>query len=305
MTTVHVPILVEAIANSLLEPFLTRKESQESYCLVDCTFGGGGHTSAFLKKFEESNLRHHKVIAVDQDAGAIARGQERFSKEIAEGRLELIHARFSEIEPHLKDRKVLGLMADLGFSSDQLESAERGLSFQSDGPLDMRLDPSRGQSCYQFLSQVSEPELIEVLQEYGEERFTKRIAHAIIQSRQKKCLPRTTRELSELIVQNVPPPARYGRIHAATRTFQALRIVVNEELEELDKLLEHVILSLCTGGRAAIISFHSLEDRRVKHAFKSSESFKAMTKKPIEADEEEVARNPRSRSAKLRIAEKI
>jgi 16S rRNA (cytosine1402-N4)-methyltransferase len=180
------------------------------------------------------------------------------------------------------------------------------LSFQAEGPLDMRLDPSRGMSCREFLAQVSERELEQILLEYGEERFARRIAGAIMQKRREKALPRTTKELSDIVVRAIPSSARHGRIHAATRTFQALRIIVNDELKELDCLLGRVILGVKPGGRVAILSFHSLEDRKVKHAFREKEApFEPLTKKPIEADEQEVRENPRSRSAKLRIAQRL
>jgi 16S rRNA (cytosine1402-N4)-methyltransferase len=304
MTTVHVPILVGPIVEALLEPLRALPPDAPPHWIVDCTFGGGGHTGAFLEALAaDPRLARHRVLGVDQDAGAIERGRARFSRELDEGRLELLHARFSEIRPALEGRPVLGMMADLGFSSDQIESAERGLSFQHEGPLDMRLDPSRGESALQFLQRASERELANVLQEYGEERFTNRIAAAILDARRRGELPRTTRALADLIVKSVPPPARHGRIHAATRTFQALRIQVNDELGELDALLGDVILSIRQGGRVAILSFHSLEDRRVKQTFREREgAFEALGKKPVEADEAETRRNPRARSAKLRIA---
>jgi 16S rRNA (cytosine1402-N4)-methyltransferase len=307
VSTVHVPILLEPIVEALVEPIRELPEDAPEHTIVDCTLGGGGHTQGLLEALAaDPKTRKHRVLSVDQDENAIARARERFAREISEGRLELVHARFSEIAPALESRKVIGMMADLGFSSDQLEDASRGLSFQGEGPLDMRLDPSRGESCQEFLAHVSEAELKEILQEYGEERFSGRIASAIVRYRQENGAPRTTKELSELIVRSVPPDARYGRIHAATRTFQALRIVVNQELEELDAFLKRVTLFLTPRGRVAVISFHSLEDRMVKQAFKGADSgFRQLTKKPIEASEEEVSRNPRSRSAKLRIAERI
>jgi 16S rRNA (cytosine1402-N4)-methyltransferase len=305
--TVHVPILLRPIVDSLIEPFKGLPQGSLPHACVDCTLGGGGHTSALLEAFRsDPKLAHHKVISVDQDSEAIARAQERFRQEIDSGRLILIHSRFSEIEEELKQIgvPVLGLMADLGFSSDQLEDEDRGISFKGDGPLDMRLDPTRGVSAYQFLQKVTQGELEKILMELGEERFSRKVAAAIIQARRDRQLPDTTRGLADLVTRAVPPPARHGRIHAATRTFQALRIHVNEELKELDQLLGHVILSIKARGRVAIISFHSLEDRRVKLAFKG-ELFEPLTKKPVEADEEELRLNPRSRSAKLRIAERV
>jgi 16S rRNA (cytosine1402-N4)-methyltransferase len=215
----------------------------------------------------------------------------------------------SELEGLLEGKVVLGLMADLGFSSDQIDDPERGLSFLHEGPLDMRLDPSRGVTAREFLAQSNERDIEEVLREYGEERFSKRIASAIFLAKRESRLPETTKELAELVSRAVPPPARHGKIHAATRTFQGLRIQVNEELKELEYLLTRVILKIQPGGRAAILSFHSLEDRQVKHAFKpqgvAEHPFQPVTKKPIEADEDELRANPRARSAKLRIAERI
>lgn len=306
MTTVHVPILVEPILQSLIEPFHALPEDAPAHWLVDCTLGGGGHTGAFLAALEsEPALRKHKVLSFDQDAQAIERARQRFAAELAAGKLEIVHSRFSEAVDYLKDRPVLGLLADLGFSSDQLEDADRGLSFMREGPLDMRLDPSRGFSAREYLQRATEKEIADTLFELADERYSRRIAAVIADTRRKGGVPLTTTGLAELVVRSVPPPARHGRIHAATRTFQALRILVNQELEELDSLLNRVILEVRPGGRVAILSFHSLEDRRVKQVFKDRDGvFAPLTKKPQEADEEEIRRNPRSRSAKLRIAEK-
>jgi 16S rRNA (cytosine1402-N4)-methyltransferase len=304
--TVHVPILVEPILSALLEPLRALPAEAAPQWLADCTFGGGGHTGEMLARLAaDPALSRHKVVAFDQDEGAIERGHERFKAEIAEGRLELVHSRFAEADGWLKDRQVAGLMADLGFSSDQIEDADRGLSFLREGPLDMRLDPSRGRSAREYLQTVTEKDLADAIFELGEERFSRRIAAAILTARREGQLPKTTTAFAELVTRAVPPPARHGRIHAATRTFQALRILVNEELEELDRLLNHVILCVRPGGRVAILSFHSLEDRKVKLAFRDRDgAFLPLTKKPQEADDEELRRNPRSRSAKLRIAER-
>lgn len=304
--TVHLPILVAPIRDALLEPFKALPPDAPAHWLVDFTLGGGGHTSAFLEALAtDPQLRRHRVLSLDQDPGALERAGERFRAEIAEGRLEIAHRRFTEAQDLLEDRPILGMMADLGFSSDQMEEAGRGLSFLADGPLDMRLDPSRGTGCRDLLLQITEKELVEILEEFGEERFSRRIASAILLSRREKRLPRTTKELSELVVRAIPSSARHGRIHAATRTFQALRIAVNEEMKELDWLLERDILFLKPGGRVALLSFHSLEDRKVKRFFRDSGAVQSLTKKPAEADEEEVRRNPRARSAKLRIAERV
>ena len=305
MMTVHIPILVEPILQALLEPFLRLSSETLPHWMVDLTLGGGGHTAAFLEAFAANpKLSKHKVLALDQDDRAVQKARIRFKQEIKVGRLVVVHRPFSECLEVFKGRPILGLMADLGFSSDQLEDPERGLSFQSAGPLDMRLDPSRGMSCYELLSQISEVELEKIVREWGEERFSRRIASGIIARRADRRLPTTTQDLVDTIVRAVPPSARHGRIHVATRTFQALRIAVNEELTQLDSLLNQGILGLIRGGRVAILSFHSLEDRKVKQTFKFGDCFQALTKKPIQADDEEIRRNPRARSAKLRIAER-
>lgn len=303
----HIPILLEPIVNSMREVF--EKEPKRAF-MMDCTLGGGGHTRGLL----EGLPPQHAIISVDQDQEAIVRAQKTFEKEIEAGRLYLMHSRFGSIEredlePITQGAPILGLMADLGFSSDQLDDPARGLSFLKDGPLDMRLDPSQGASARDYLYRVSESELVKILQEYGEERFSKRIAATIIATRRAEGIPQTTLGLAQLISQAVPAAARHGRIHAATRTFQALRIVINEELQELDRLLERVILNVQIGGRVAILSFHSLEDRKVKNAFRphgeNQNHFRTLSKKPIEPDEEEIRINSRSRSAKLRIAERV
>jgi len=304
--TVHVPILADEIVRWLLEPLKALPASAPEAWIVDCTLGGGGHTSRFLEALgADPALARHRVLSIDQDPGAVERGRERFSAEIAAGRLEILHSRFGEAADAVASRNVLGLMADLGFSSDQIEDPARGLSFRAEGPLDMRLDPTRGESCLSWLRRVREEDLAKVLWELGEERFSRRIAARIVEARREGELPATSKGLAELIERAVPPPARHGRIHAATRSFQALRILVNDELGELDSLLERVATAVRPGGRVAILSFHSLEDRKVKQAFRDREgALRTLTKKPIEPSEEEQRSNPRSRSAKLRVAER-
>lgn len=299
--TVHVPILLDPIVKTLTEPFSDGKPGW----VLDCTLGGGGHTAELLARLPKNS----GVIALDQDLLAIERAQKRFSEDIQSGRLKILHTRFGEFESQIVpeisvDKPLRGLLADLGFSSDQLEDGDRGISFLRDGPLDMRLDPSRGESAYEMLRRITERELADLIYKYGEERNSRRIASSIINARRSSSLPRTTLELAELIFQATPGRERHGRIHPATRTFQALRIAVNEELEELDRLMSRVILEVSVGGRIAILSFHSLEDRPVKIALKE-DRWKALSKKPIIASDEEISENPRSRSAKLRIAERI
>jgi 16S rRNA (cytosine1402-N4)-methyltransferase len=305
--TVHSPILLNTIVEALIEPFLVLPESALPHVLVDCTLGGGGHTAKILEAFEKvEKLKKHRVLAIDQDLLAVSKANERFKLPIAMGRLEIHHGRFSELLKFLKNCPVLGVLADLGFSSDQLEDAARGLSFLRDGPLDMRMDRTRGESCFEFLSHANESEIARVLFELGEERFSRRIASALIHSRHTESLPKTTKALSELVVRALPQNSRHGRIHAATRTFQALRIHINQELDELDFLLTQILPILKKGGRAALISFHSLEDRRVKQAFKNpTMGMQSLTRKPIGSSQEEREQNPRARSAKLRIGERI
>jgi 16S rRNA (cytosine1402-N4)-methyltransferase len=303
MTSVHIPILKSPIVEALIEPILSLAKPS---WILDCTFGGGGHTAALLERLPPG----HGVIGVDRDEGALLRGKTRFATEFARGRLKLLHARFGDLDPetlapHLDGRPVMGLLADLGFSSDQLEDPQRGISFLREGPLDMRLDPSGGESAYDFLCSASEKKISDIIYELGEEKNSRRIARAITEARAQGHLPRTTTALANLVERAVPPPARSGRIHAATRTFQALRIHVNQELRELDHLLEDVILGVAVRGRVAILSFHSLEDRKVKQKFRSDPAFEEYTRKPVEADPPELAANPRARSAKLRIATRV
>ncbi|MBL7714911.1 MAG: 16S rRNA (cytosine(1402)-N(4))-methyltransferase RsmH [Bdellovibrionales bacterium] len=280
--------------------------------IVDCTFGGGGHTDFLLQSLSKLPGGHrHRVLGVDQDPMALERGRQRFQKEIAEGRLVLIQAHFSEHAAWKAavSGPIFGLLADLGFSSDQMDDLDRGLSFQSDGPLDMRMDPARPMTAESLLQEISERDLEKILSEFGEERFAGRIARALVEDRKRGKLPKTPKELGERIRQAVPPDPN-SRIHPATRSFQALRIAVNQELEELDALLRDGILTLEPGGRVAILSFHSLEDRKVKDVFRipakgETGDFRNLTPKPIVADDDEVRANPRSRSAKLRVAERL
>ncbi|MFZ9594492.1 MAG: 16S rRNA (cytosine(1402)-N(4))-methyltransferase RsmH [Bdellovibrionia bacterium] len=306
MTTLHQPILVEPIVQALLEPFRRLPPDAPPHFILDCTLGGGGHSAALLNALAcDPQCSRHGLLAVDQDQDAVDRAHQRFAEWIAQGKMEIRHGRFADAFDLFAGKRVLGLLADLGFSSDQLNLADRGLSFQSKGPLDMRLDPSQGESAQELLRRVSQNELERILEEFGEERFARRIAGAIVERRRLGELPTTTQALVEVIVRAIPPGARHGRIHVATRTFQALRIAVNQELEQLDQLLSRGLPQVVVGGRAAIISFHSLEDRRVKVYFKQESQFQSLTKKPIQPDEAEIRSNSRARSAKLRIAERV
>ncbi|MBU6376357.1 MAG: 16S rRNA (cytosine(1402)-N(4))-methyltransferase RsmH [Bdellovibrionales bacterium] len=289
------------IVSFLIEPF-----QREPGTYLDCTLGGGGHVAAMMAAMDKTPFsREHRVIAVDQDIEAINRAQKRFQSEVSAGRLILQHSRFSEISVSSAFPPVLGVLADLGFSSDQIDSAQRGMSFRLEGPLDMRLDQSRGESAYQLLMRLSEREIADILFELGEERLSRKIARKIIEARESSQFTDSTRALADLVSRAFPPAQRFGRLHPATRTFQALRIAVNDELGELDQLLNHVLpLVMKPGGLAAILSFHSLEDRRVKRIFqKKDDGWTPLVKKPVEAEESEVESNPRARSAKLRVAE--
>jgi 16S rRNA (cytosine1402-N4)-methyltransferase len=280
----HIPVLPNEVL-ALLDP-------QPGQIIVDCTVGGGGHARLLAERVRPGGL----IVGLDQDEAML----EHARSELADVPAKLVHASFDQLREHL-DRvgisAVDGVLADLGICSDQLDDPARGFSFQLEGPLDMRLDPTRGESARDLLARLPERELADLIFAFGEERFSRRIARRIVESR-RTGLPQTTGELADLVRRCVP---RSGSIDPATRTFQALRIAVNDELGALDRLLEQLPACLKSGGRAAIISFHSLEDRRVKTAFRS-EPWTALTRKPLTASDEEVRTNPRSRSAKLRGA---
>jgi 16S rRNA (cytosine1402-N4)-methyltransferase len=263
---------------------------------VDCTVGGGGHTRLIAGRVGPTG----RVIGLDQDPTmlGLARGG------LESLPVELVHANFDQLAEVLAARgvaRVDGVLADLGFSSDQLAGAGRGLSFREDGPLDMRLDPTTGATAADLVNAMGEAALADVFWEYGEERHSRRVARRIVERRAERPFA-TTAELAELVRRCVP---RSGGIDPATRVFQALRIAVNDELGALDRLLALLPKVVRPGGRAGVISFHSLEDRRVKHAFRTPELWRPANKKPVEATAAEVAGNPRARSAKLRVAVRL
>jgi len=260
---------------------------------VDCTVGAGGHSRLIAEKLGDSG----RLIGLDQDPKMLDLARERLNGLP----ITLVHANFDQLGGVLSNfgiSAVDGALADLGFCSDQLGESSRGLSFRDDGPLDMRLDQSSGQTAADLVNALGEAALADVFWEFGEERFSRRIARKIVEERKAKPLT-TTAELAALVRSCVP---RSGAIDPATRVFQALRIAVNDELGALDRLLTALPGLVKPGGRVGIISFHSLEDRRVKHAFRTASVWQPLTKKPVEAGEEEIARNPRARSAKLRVA---
>ncbi len=270
---------------------------------VDGTVGLGGHACALL----EASAPNGRVIAVDRDTEALGRAAQVLAP--FGPRVTLAEAVFAEIPQVLKRvgiDQVNAILLDLGVSSLQLERAERGFSFQRPGPLDMRMDARAGRTAADVVRDATEPELERVFRELGEERWARRIARAIVAARRVEPIT-TTDQLAEVIWRAVPPPARYGRIHPATRVFQSLRMEVNGELELLHEALRVLPGLLLPGGRLCIISFHSLEDRSVKHAFRhwaDDPGFRVLTRRPLTAGSDEVEQNPRSRSAKLRVLER-
>ncbi|HKI31861.1 MAG TPA: 16S rRNA (cytosine(1402)-N(4))-methyltransferase RsmH [Gemmataceae bacterium] len=265
--------------------------------IVDATVGAGGHARLIAERVGPAG----RLIGLDRDESMLDLARPRLTGLCA----TLLHANFDRLRDVLDELGVAavdGVLADLGFCSDQVDAPERGLSFSQPGPLDMRLDPTRGEPASALLRRLNERDLADLIYEYGEERFSRRIARRIVEAR-RTGLPQTTEELADLVRRCVPRPrGRRPAIDPATRTFQALRIAVNDELGALDRLLEQLPRCLAPGGRAVLISFHSLEDRRVKTAFRDRSVWEALTPKPVQAGEEEVRANPRARSAKLRAA---
>ena len=259
---------------------------------LDATAGGGGHSELILNQGPEI-----KLIAIDRDEMAIAAVKAKLANYYPQ-QLKFWQGNFADYQP--KNILFDGIIADLGVSSPQLDVAERGFSFRNTAPLDMRMDRSQRTTAAEIVNHWKEVSLADLIYEYGEERFSRRIAKKIVQQRPFQ----TTTELAEAIASTVPGKYRHGRIHPATRTFQALRIEVNQELKSLEKFIAQAPNWLKPGGKIGIISFHSLEDRIVKHCFRGSDLLEVITKKPITADRDEQRANPRSRSAKLRFAQR-
>ncbi|QDT73054.1 16S rRNA (cytosine(1402)-N(4))-methyltransferase RsmH [Lacipirellula limnantheis] len=288
--TVHIPVLLGEV--------LAQLQPAPGGVFVDGTLGGGGHTRALAERVGLTG----RVIAVDLDNVAV----ERASITLAGMSVAVANASYADI-PEVLDEvgiaAVDGVLLDLGLSSDQLADAARGFSYLSEGELDMRFDRDRGEPAWRMMERMSEEHLANVIYQYGEERFSRRIAKKIVEQRRSAPV-RTAAQLAEL-VRSCVPRSRGHNIDPATRTFQALRIAVNGELDALQTALKRLPDYLKPTGRLAIISFHSLEDRIVKEAFRSDERLNVVTRKPIVASEEESSRNPRARSAKLRIAERV
>lgn len=298
----HVPILLEPIANFLVEGLKKLPDSAPKGVILDCTLGGGGHTAHILEKMKAESLLKHCVVGIDRDPEAISRDQIKFVDDLKQGHIEIVHASFSQALKAVGDRPIYGLLADLGISSDQIDSDKRGFSFKYPAPLDMRMNTEAGVSLQEYLQDVSESELADVIWKYGEDRFSRKIARRIVELRSKNQLPQTSSDLAEAISYTFPPAMRYKGIHPATKSFQALRIVINKEMEELETLIRDIFPKVAPGGHLAILSFHSLEDRPVKEAFRNQEMYDLPSRKAIQASDEEVDRNSRSRSAKLRLA---
>ena len=290
--SLHTSVLVkESLSFLKLTPGMT---------VVDGTLGGGGHT----RLLAESVGPRGKVIAIDRDPSAIERG----AKELANLPIRFAQANFCNL-PEVLDavevESIDGMLLDVGISSDQLADRERGFSFDSDGPLDLRFDPTEGEPAWRLINRLRPETLADLIYEFGEERHSRRIARRIAQARERQPIE-SAKEFAKLVVSAIPRQAtNKKRIHPATRTFQALRIAVNEELKSLQIALERIPSRLKPGGRLVVISFHSLEDRLVKTAFRSPQTWNCLTKSPVEAAPDEVAMNRRSRSARLRAAERI
>lgn len=287
--TVHVPVMLGEILNWL--------DPQPGRVIVDGTLGGGGHSRALAERVGPGGM----VIAMDRDPAAIAAAE----KNLAGLPLRAIHGDFCDLPEALAElglTVVDGIVLDLGVSSDQLADPQRGFSFFSTGPLDLRMDPLRGEPARRLIERLSAQHLADLIYAFGEERYSRRIARAIVERRRREPI-QTAAELAELVRRCVPR-SRHERIDPATRTFQALRIAVNDELKSLEIAMSRLPACLRPGARLAVISFHSLEDRRVKEAFRSDPRLTALTRKPVLPSLDEIERNPRARSAKLRAAER-
>jgi 16S rRNA (cytosine1402-N4)-methyltransferase len=292
----HVPVLFEEAMEFL--------QVRTGATVVDCTLGLAGHASGIARRLGPQG----HLIVFDRDAEALALAKERLARVCDElganaPKVTVFHEPFSSVSRFVAQASVDGMLADFGVSSLQLEDAHRGFSFMADGPLEMRMDTRSGPTAAQVVNETSERELADLIYEYGEERRSRRIARAIVRGR-----PVTTTGQLARIVAQAAPAMKQDRIHPATRTFQALRIVVNHELDEIKALMDAAPGLLKWSGRLVVISFHSLEDRIVKDSFREGAAkgvWEILTKKPVTAGQDEIDRNSRSRSAKLRAGEKL
>ncbi len=289
----HVPVLRDEVLDWL--------QPRDGGLYVDGTLGLGGHTQAVLERSAPSG----RVIGFEWDAEALARAQERLVP--YRERLRIVHASYANLAGELEKLNVGpvdGLLVDLGVSSLQLDDRDRGFSFRADAPLDMRMDRRRPVTAAGLVARLSEEQLADLFYHYGEERQARRIARFLVEAREAEPVT-TTGRLAEIVAAAVPRKFHPPRIHVATRVFQALRIAVNTELDNLARLLVTAPAVLATGARIAIIAFHSLEDRMVKQAFAGNPAYRVLTRRPIEPQPAETQDNPRARSAKLRVAERV
>ncbi|MEX2112353.1 MAG: 16S rRNA (cytosine(1402)-N(4))-methyltransferase RsmH [Pirellulales bacterium] len=284
----HVPVMTDEVLHWL--------DPQPGQTFVDGTLGGGGHTEALARRVGPHGL----VIAFDRDPQARSVAERR----LAGLPIKLVDANYcelTEVLAQLAIERVQGIVLDLGLSSDQLADSERGFSFDASGTLDLRFDPTSGEPAWQLVENLDATELANLIYKFGEERHSRRIARLVVEERGKAPI-RTAQRLAEIVRRAVPRSRGPERIDPATRTFQALRIAVNDELGSLETGLQQIPTCVAPGGRAVVISFHSLEDRLVKEAFRDDPRYEALVRKPLRPSEAEVARNPRSRSAKMRVA---
>jgi 16S rRNA (cytosine1402-N4)-methyltransferase len=297
----HIPVLVEEVVRSL------RPQAQGMY--VDATLGEGGHAEALLRATAPSG----RLVGIDRDAEVLEFARQRLAP--FGSRVDIVHGHAAELQSILERLQVAqadGILLDLGVSSFQLETAERGFSFAREGPLDMRMDRTAEQTAATLVNTLGEWELVDIIRRYGEEHWARRIARAILRARRHTPL-QTTQDLAAIITQVIPPSARPLRIHPATRTFQAVRIAVNQELSRLEESLGVAIACLRPGGRLCVLAYHSLEDRIVKRTFQAYATpqentlprVHVLTRKPITCTLAERQINPRARSAKLRVLERV
>ncbi len=291
----HIPVMTAEVLQHL--------RPEQGGLFVDCTVGLGGHSRALLEAGAS------RVIGLDRDLDALVRARETLAP--WGDRVELVHADYRELEEVLDSRQIVhvdGTLADLGVSSMQFDAPGRGFSFMRDEPLDMRMDRTGAETAADLVAQASERDLADAIFQYGEERYSRRIARALVEARREAPVD-TTGRLATIVRRAIPHRGGHVRLDPATKTFQALRIWVNRELDGLDRFVEAAVRRLRAGARLAVITFHSLEDRIVKHTLRALQQrdglVQVLTKKPLVASDEEVDRNPRARSAKLRAAERM
>lgn len=288
---IHVPVMLEEVLEWLAPG--------PGKIIVDGTLGAGGHTRALAERVGKTGL----VVSLDRDPAALAAAE----RNLAGMSVNLVAANFRELPDVLRQLEIPsvdGVLLDLGLSSDQLADAERGFSFDSEGSLDLRFDPSEGEPAWRLIEKLDATGLADLIYTLGEERHSRRIARNLVEQRSREPI-RTARQLADVVRRSVPRSRDSQRIDPATRTFQALRIAVNDELGSLEEALASFPKCLAIGGRVVVISFHSLEDRIVKQTLRDHPQYEALTRKPLRATESEVQGNPRARSAKMRVAQRV